>query len=260
VRREIQTVEIITWSWAEFWQALGNTRGIRCIVIGLVLGLVIFGPSRGPVVGLALGLLSGLLVGLGLWQNNRLIVGLAYKRLDKQNITVPNQGISRSLRYSVVVLVTAWLLSGVILGLLNGPVFGFLNGLLFGLISGLLSGGLAWIQHMILRLLLWKTKYAPLNYQRFLHYAAGCNLIYSVGGGYTFFHPQLQDYFTSRLKEDFPMLNPTPTLDAREKQGQDRLSPDKVTKQAQTTDPASYPASKRQRMRARRKSLPHPKV
>jgi len=70
-------------------------------------------------------------------------------------------------------------------------------GLGVGLLSGLLGGGLACIQHSILRLFLWHAKSIPWNYSRFLDYAANHILLHKVGGGYIYVHNLLLDYFAS---------------------------------------------------------------
>ncbi len=70
-------------------------------------------------------------------------------------------------------------------------------GLGTGVSAGLIYGGLAFIQHFILRFLLWLNNCAPLNYPRFLDYAADRILLRKVGGGYIFIHRMLLEYFAS---------------------------------------------------------------
>ena len=53
------------------------------------------------------------------------------------------------------------------------------------------------IQHHILRFLLWRKDYAPLNYVSFLDYAAGRVFLYKVGGGYIFIHRLLMEHFAT---------------------------------------------------------------
>jgi hypothetical protein len=81
---------------------------------------------------------------------------------------------------------------GALLGLLAGPIC-----LFFGLRY---YGGLAWLQHMLLRLLLWITNCTPRpwRYVAFLDVAVGCQLLRKRGGGYVFRHRMLQDYFASQ--------------------------------------------------------------
>src|SRR5262249_5903876 len=78
---------------------------------------------------------------------------------------------------------------------------GLLIGLSVGLLHGLLNGGLAFLEHWTLRLLLWHTGSLPWNYPRFLDYAAERILLRKVGGGYTFIHQELLEYFASLYEE-----------------------------------------------------------
>jgi len=115
--------------------------------------------------------------------------GLSKNTLGKNDHLIPNQGIWRS----------AW------------------NGLLSGLFGGLFVGGLAYFQHSILRLFLWRAGYAPLRYVHFLDYATRCILLRRVGGGYIFVHRMLLDYFASQdstsllTKAGKPEQNSAPT-------------------------------------------------
>ncbi len=66
-----------------------------------------------------------------------------------------------------------------------------------GLAAGLTFGGAAFIQHYILRFLLWRAGSMPWNYPRFLDYAADRIILRKVGGGYIFVHRMLLEYFAS---------------------------------------------------------------
>jgi hypothetical protein len=59
------------------------------------------------------------------------------------------------------------------------------------------GGGLACLQHLLLRLLCWMSGYMPWNYARFLNYAAQRALLHRVGGSYLFIHPLLRRYFAT---------------------------------------------------------------
>ncbi|MCK4811544.1 MAG: hypothetical protein KAS74_04670 [Methanosarcinales archaeon] len=50
--------------------------------------------------------------------------------------------------------------------------------------------------------MLWRNGFAPLNYVRFLDYAAGCIFLRKVGGGYIFVHRLLLEYFASLEPEE----------------------------------------------------------
>jgi hypothetical protein len=70
--------------------------------------------------------------------------------------------------------------------------------LLLGLTSGLAYGGFAALQFHWLRSLLYRLGAIPDGYVRFLDYAAERSLLRRVGGGYTFMHALLLDYFAKR--------------------------------------------------------------
>jgi eukaryotic-like serine/threonine-protein kinase len=76
-------------------------------------------------------------------------------------------------------------------------VLGLVFGLIFGLIFGLQNGGSAYLKHYVLRFVLWRNDYAPLNYIRFLDYAAERVFLRKVGGGYIFTHRFLMEYFAT---------------------------------------------------------------
>ncbi len=149
-------------------------------------------------------LLGGLIGGV--------VGGLSGDVLDERNLTMPNQGIRRSARHSVLVGVVGALIGGVVSGLVGGVAsrvhdpnllwsiilsYGLIFGPLIGLISGLRGGGIACIQHLVLRLLLLDAGSMPWNYPRFLDYAAERVLLRKVGGGYIFTHQLLLDYFAT---------------------------------------------------------------
>ena len=69
------------------------------------------------------------------------------------------------------------------------------------LVSGLFFGWRACLQHLLLRLLLWRGDLAPLDYVRFLDYAAERVLLRKVGGGYIFLHRTLMEWFAWRWQE-----------------------------------------------------------
>ncbi|MEM7715458.1 MAG: hypothetical protein AAF349_18100, partial [Cyanobacteria bacterium P01_A01_bin.68] len=70
-----------------------------------------------------------------------------------------------------------------------------LDGLILALIFGLLFAGIPVIRHISLRLILWKQRLIPWNYNHFLKYADDRKLINQVGGRFTFIHDKLQEHF-----------------------------------------------------------------
>jgi hypothetical protein len=72
---------------------------------------------------------------------------------------------------------------------------------MFGLGTGLAIwlryGGFAVIAHLALQFVLWRSGAMPLDYVRFLDYAAERIFLRKVGGGYIFVHRLLQDYLAA---------------------------------------------------------------
>jgi hypothetical protein len=192
--REIRFVEV--WSWKGF------RRGLFVgLLFGLGLALFVVYLS-----GLIYGLIFGLLFGLGL----ALFVGLGFGLLfgiveSGSGIQIikdlrrrPNQGISSSGRNA--------LFFGMFFGLPGLLLPGL--GLGLGLVFGLLFGGRAYLQHYLLRFLLWRSGTIPWHYVRFLEWATERILLQRVGGGYRFIHPLFQEYFASGAARDPPVVEP----------------------------------------------------
>ena len=85
-------------------------------------------------------------------------------------------------------LLVSSILEGVFSALIVLPISVFL---------GLRYGGIACLQHLILRVLLWHYDFAPWRYVQFLNYASERVLLRKVGGGYYFIHRELRDYFSA---------------------------------------------------------------
>ena len=149
------------------------------------------------------GVLSGVLVGLvGLFQ--LLERGLSVGEIEIRDI--PNQGIHRSawnaLVGGLVVGLVGGVVGGVVGGLIGGGAGGLFIGLFLGMISGMTvglnAGGKACLKHIALRLLLVRSGSIPWKYVKFLNYAVKLMLLRKVGGGYTFIHRILLEYFAAR--------------------------------------------------------------
>ncbi len=240
----IHPVEFLAWSWREIAQSLQQSLPLGCS-FGLLVMLdiaVALTPRHGLSVGLSTafggGLVVALLGGLVATIVGGLAGGIPSGKLDERTFLVPNQGIRRSARNSLLAgslsglfigIVSAFVIALVVwpsVGLLPGLPFAAIAGALLGVLGGftvaLERGGIAWIQHYILRLILWDTKRAPLRYPRFLHYAAGCNLLYRTGGAYIFFHPSLQDYLAAQVNTYFSHLENEPITGAPTSSSQGR--------------------------------------
>jgi serine/threonine protein kinase len=78
---------------------------------------------------------------------------------------------------------------------LHALFWGLIYAAIPALAVGLSCGGAAYVQHFVLRFLLWCARSTPFNYPRFLDYAAERILLRKVGGGYIFIHRLLLEYF-----------------------------------------------------------------
>jgi tetratricopeptide (TPR) repeat protein/MFS family permease len=191
-KTSIQPAEKIIVSWANMKQSIAS---------GFVLGVGgILGSTLGSSLGIGLvGVLTGALAGIF---SSMLIAGLvaggvSSKMIEPHERLLPNEGIRHSLRNSVIVALISGLVGALAIGLTTGVIRGLTAGLAIGLVAGLINGGLACIQHFVLRFFLWRAQAMPWNYPRFLDYAAERVLLRKVGGGYIFVHRLLLDYFTS---------------------------------------------------------------
>jgi DNA polymerase III delta prime subunit/MFS family permease len=221
----IRTSEILQFNWKIFWRKgliVGLSGGLIVgLMVGLIVGLIV-GLSGGLFAGLIVGLMVGLIVGLIFSLSAGLIIGLreGFKSLEIETRTSPNQGIWKSLQNAVIVAVIVAVIGGVMGGVMGGVIGGVMGGvseglifglsfglrvglifsLSFGLMVGLRNGGVACIQHFILRLILYRNGYIPWNYAQFLDYATDRLFLQRVGGGYRFMHDLLRQHFAQNYR------------------------------------------------------------
>jgi len=115
-------------------------------------------------------------------------MGIAIKKplgIDKEAVSI----MSHLLGFTPITPLVFWTLHALFWGLVNAAIP--------ALAVGLSCGGAAYVQHFVLRFLLWRARSTPLNYPRFLDYAAERILLRKVGGGYIFVHHLLLEYFAS---------------------------------------------------------------
>jgi hypothetical protein len=220
LNKKIEPTETLVWSWTSF-----RHNAIKSLIGGLCIGFLfelfseLFSDFQ-HLFSLSILLSSlffGLSGGLVLALLFMLIGGFSRNILDTQKTMKPNQGIWNSFYNStrlallfgpafglVVFLLYSLAINGFFkIGYLaslhpNGAlIYGATDGLSIALLIWLINGGLACIQHLVLRVLLWRTGYTPWNYPRFLDYASERILLRKVGGGYIFVHRLLLEYFAS---------------------------------------------------------------
>ena len=202
---DIQTVELLSWSWAR-----ARRTAVRGVVIGtiggLAFGLLLALSTSGLYNNLLNTILSVALLGLPLGLSMGLLTGFSRDVIPLK--TTPDQGFRLTLR----LILSGTLFGAVGIGLLAGIIF-FASGegsrwqealfiawlgLKFGLLVGLWYGGLDLIYHAILRLMLWRQGRLPLRLISFLDEAAQHLYLRKVGNGYIFVHRLLLDYFAGR--------------------------------------------------------------
>jgi hypothetical protein len=225
IETEIQPAEVVVWSWRRLVQVrslknkliVGISSGLT---LALLMGLAFVISSSGTsaralfLIVLAIALVVVAIIALA----GGLTSGVASTLQHERDLTLPNLGMRRSVRNGIRIGIIGGLVGGSIsimafsliltgigtifaAGLVGRLCFlllcGSLGGTISGLIVGLPNGGIAYIQHMALRLLLWRSNLMPWNYPRFLNLAAEHILLRKVGGGYIFIHRSLLDYFAS---------------------------------------------------------------
>ena len=203
----IGVVETLSWS---------SGKAAKGLLVGLAGGLVsgfIGGAAGGlaqtPLTQAAIVLAVGLGVGLG----GGLLGGLVGREIGMR--TQPNQGIWRSARNAIrvglvgalagtLVLGTVFGLAGaasavpdlrLVTGVGIGTGIGAAFGIAFGIAGGMFFGGLACVQHVLLRVVLYLSRQMPWNIARFLDHAVERIFLRKVGGGYIFVHRLLLEYF-----------------------------------------------------------------
>ncbi|MCB1033280.1 MAG: hypothetical protein KDD47_05540 [Acidobacteria bacterium] len=223
LRTDVRPVEVLTWSWRQAARKLLTSGAIGLASLLLILRLRHpWNDYRGDDLCLAedhsrvlawctlvffLILLSAAFGGL--------------RARAREMTTVPNQGIRLSIRSSLCAAGAGILISVPLFLALRAvkevfdlsPGTGdgtaseqalravlalFLMGAAAGIVAARHYGGLAVIQHYLLRLILSARGYMPWRYARFLDYAAeDLRFLQKAGGGYLFVHRTLLEYFAA---------------------------------------------------------------
>jgi hypothetical protein len=195
---EIKPIEkILRWSWSA-------VRAKRLILFAPLTAGLLIGVSCGvfcTVHGLLERLLVGLLSGLVGVLFTGIVPGIVamytgFTWGEIEPYSSPNEGIKRSGRNGLIIGLFFWLWA-LGTGFSTRQGSSMLPVMCFGLYLGLAAGGEACLYHLALRLVLWHNNFAPLNYIRFLDYAATRIFLRKVGGGYVFVHRMLLEYFAA---------------------------------------------------------------
>ncbi len=200
--QKIKTTEQLDWSWIDFrllWFQMVSLHLKFVIPLGMLLGIILFSVLdnsllQGAWLMALIGMVMSMFLGL-------LEAGLEKTIPDHKNRV--NQGILSSVQNM--------LRFGIPFGLMLGFVFwmvliiaGFtkvtlLPMLVIGILGGFLYfGGVAVVQHYVLRLMLYLEGFTPLNVVRFLNYASRLILLRKVGGSFQFIHRLLLEHFAAK--------------------------------------------------------------
>jgi NACHT domain len=203
---EIEPVEALTWMSED----QTPRQQLAWLFAGLSIGLFV-----GLAFGLFVGLGIGLFVGLGVGLLSLLLAGLESKQLAERQVFSPNEGIRHSIKNGLFVGLAPGLFAGLFVGLIDKQPDRLGTGLFLGLLVGLGVGqafGLrAALQHYLLRFWLWRSHLFPLQAVPFLEDATARVLLRRVGGGYSFTHRLLLDYFADlETTPVAPSSPPTP--------------------------------------------------
>jgi hypothetical protein len=235
---DIQPVERISWTWSGFWKGFAFLRGrslrwdsrprlksfltiffwiIRVLWLAFAARetfLLWWGRPPG-----ADALYFSLEATFALWLPS-LITGFfsAVKSADMDLKATPNLGIRLSGRNALIIggialLVLAaartiafWVHSEKEVAYAIASDLLAVISIFIGVPAGARFGAVDFVAHYCLRLLLRVFGYAPLNYVRFLDYAAGeLGFLQKAGGGYVFMHRYLLEYFASSEETSGPV-------------------------------------------------------
>jgi MFS family permease len=172
---------LISWLSGELSFELPGGLGLAGVLISRLVGGVVSGLGDVLVGVLAFGLVSALVGALIGAVDFALVNGLTDER------STPNEGVRRSARH-------AWVY-GLPFGLAVGLADGLIVGLGVGLTAALSYGGLACLQHLVIRGLLVGNGLAPLRYVAFLDEAKDRLFLRRIGSGYIFVHRLLLEHF-----------------------------------------------------------------
>ena len=183
--------ELMRWSWHAFKSGLRPVlvfASIAGLLAGLTVGAMAIASGNGYIDvnaavrdGFAVALIVALLGGLA--------NGLSTGRLDRPSVS-PNEGIRRCIQNALLV------------GLVVGVGVRFITpeasyGLVAGVVGALFFGGMAAVQHILVRSMLALSGATPGRFARFLDYAAERSILRKLGGRYIFAYQLLLEHFAS---------------------------------------------------------------
>lgn len=194
---EIEVGDTLSFRWSRNDILVGVAFAL--VVGSLITGLATFFVPFG----------SGLAIGGATGAVGMLVAGIhSTERLELRS--TPNRGLRMVARSAIRTgLVVAAVVGGLTLFLVSllhslsaAVAAALVTGFGFGIFVTINSGFRSAARHSVLRLVLAQEGHVPLNYARFLDYAArDLSLLRKVGGGYIFVHRYLLDYFAAQATD-----------------------------------------------------------
>ncbi|GHO88148.1 helix-turn-helix domain-containing protein [Dictyobacter formicarum] len=218
----IRPAERVTWSWANMALDVRKNSArslVLAIVTGLSVSIVIacmssfffFDIPYGLHYGAVFGIICGVIIGVAGWLTGMITSGWSSDMIPQDQHVRPNEGILHSGRNALLGALVFAPLGAFASGIACGIGFGMVGGLgtwpvmakafavmfvlLFFVVFATAQGGIAWIQHYVLRVYLWRNHTIPFDYVRFLNVASDYAILQRVGGGYMFTHRLVMDHF-----------------------------------------------------------------
>lgn len=222
----IHPAETVAWSWRGMFKLFihlaENARrsllvgGIVLVSVGLGITCVsslFYGIHYGVKYGLVYGLIIGCVSAIAAILAAAFKSGWLSEEITERHLFQPNEGIIRSGRHGLFAASLFGPLGGIFSGMVCGVAFGLIAGLpgwltlstgfaivfcvIYAFDFAILHGGMAYVQHYVLRWHLMRAKKLPFQLRRFLDYTTDRILLRRVGGGYIFVHRLLLEYFAS---------------------------------------------------------------
>ena len=220
----IQPAEIVSWSWSHMFHHIRSSVKKGAIIaayillcVTLAIGIVssfFYGIAYGIRYGLVYGFIIGCIAAFAAILANVLRSGWSSQMLEDQpaHFSRPNEGIRRSCKNALFAACVFGPIGGVMSGIITGVSFGVIGRLadwpaltlgftivfviMFVVQFAFIYGGIAVLEHYVLRWYLWRLGDMPLHYVQFLDAACSRVLLQKIGGSYTFPHRILLEHLS----------------------------------------------------------------
>jgi hypothetical protein len=197
---DIKFFDSFGWSWSRALK-VGQHGLLSGPLISMIFSFMDLA-SIIPIGNFWYAIIYGLLAGVVIGVVSGCIAGFIEPKGEDTKVITPNRRVLQAFQKTTVVtlLATLVVLIAIIMPItLNSDYFVPVS-VLLGCIS-LYIGGLACLQHLTIRTLLWQNHRAPWNYAPFLNYATNRLIIKQVGSGYLFIHELLRQNLVTKREQ-----------------------------------------------------------